>query len=63
MLADAYAARGLIAAPGSLPGGEAAAWLATWVWVPLLVGLLVCLPLIFPDGELLYLAGAGSGAS
>ena len=52
-LSDAYAARALVAAPGTLPGGLAAGWLANWVWVPVAFGLLACLPLIFPNGILL----------
>ena len=52
-LSDAYASRALIAAPGTLPRGLAAGWLANWVWVPVVFGLLACLPLIFPNGTLL----------
>ena len=52
-LSDAYASRALVAAPGTLPGGLAAGWLANWVWVPVVFGLLACLPLIFPNGMLL----------
>ncbi len=52
-LSDAYASRALVAAPGTLTGGLAAGWLANWVWVPVVFGLLACLPLIFPNGTLL----------
>jgi hypothetical protein len=46
-----YAIRGLLAAPGSLPFGEAAAWIYSWLWVPNF-GLLIFLVLLFPDGRL-----------
>jgi hypothetical protein len=66
-----YAAYALLAAPGSLPAGEATAWIYSWVWVPGL-GLIVFLPLLFPSGRLpsprwrpiawlsVLLAGAGA---
>jgi hypothetical protein len=41
----------LLAAPGSLPAGEAAVWIFSLVWVPS-VGLNVFLLLLFPDGRL-----------
>ena len=46
-----YAIYTLLAAPGSLPAGEAAAWMMAWVWVPA-CGLIVFLCLLFPDGRL-----------
>ena len=46
-----YAIYTLLAAPGSLPGGEAAAWIVSWVWVPG-VGLSTFQFLLFPDGRL-----------
>ncbi len=47
-----YAIYTLLAAPGSLlPGGEAAAWLASWLWVPQL-GSVALVVLLFPDGRL-----------
>src|SRR5215204_631554 len=46
-----YAIYALLVAPGSLPAGEAAAWIFSWVWVPA-IGLSVFLPLVFPDGRL-----------
>src|SRR5919106_3254177 len=47
-----YAIYTLLAAPGSLlPGGEAAAWLESWLWVPQL-GSVVLVVLLFPDGRL-----------
>ena len=36
--------------PGMLPGGEALAWISSWVWVSHL-GLFVFLALLFPDGR------------
>jgi hypothetical protein len=48
-----YAVYDLIANRASLPGAQVAAWVAGWVWVPLvgLVGILV--PHLFPRGEFL----------
>ena len=46
-----YAAYALLAAPGSLPGGQAAAWIISWLWV-LHHGLFALLFLVFPDGQL-----------
>ena len=46
-----YAAYALLAAPGSLPGGELAAWIVSWLWV-LHHGLFALLFLLFPDGRL-----------
>jgi hypothetical protein len=46
-----YATYALLAAPGSLPDAEAAAWIYSWVWVPGL-GIIVFLPLLFPNGRL-----------
>ena len=46
-----YAAYSLVAHHGSLPGGEAAAWIVTWLWV-LHSGLFAFLGLLFPDGRL-----------
>ena len=46
-----YAAYALLVAPGSLPGGEVAAWIISWLWV-LHHGLFVFLFLLFPDGRL-----------
>jgi hypothetical protein len=47
-----YAIYTLLAAPGTLPGGEVAAWITTLVWVPGL-GLIVFMALLFPSGRLL----------
>jgi hypothetical protein len=46
-----YALYGLLTAPGSLWGGEAAAWLFTWFWVPEL-GITAVSGLFYPDGRL-----------
>jgi hypothetical protein len=50
-----YAIATLLAAPGSwlsaLPGGEALAWVSSWVWV-VHFGPFVFLALLFPDGRL-----------
>jgi cytochrome b subunit of formate dehydrogenase len=46
-----YAAYALLAPSGSLPAGEAFAWLTSWVWV-FGLGLIVFLDLLFPNGRL-----------
>jgi hypothetical protein len=46
-----YATYTLLAQPGWLPGGEALAWLSSWIWT-LSVGLFVFLCLLFPNGRL-----------
>src|SRR5829696_1501349 len=46
-----YAIYTLLAAPGSLPAGEVAAWIYSWLWVPAL-GFIVFLGLLFPNGWL-----------
>lgn len=45
-----YAAYSLQARPGSLPGGEEMAWIASWLWV-VHIGLFVFLALLFPNGR------------
>src|ERR687893_1331372 len=45
-----YAAYALLVRPGSLPGGEAAAWVVTWLWIAH-SGLVAFLGLLFPDGR------------
>jgi hypothetical protein len=49
----AYATYALVTAPGSLPGGEIAAWLSSWVQFPPLFGAPALLFLLFPHGRLL----------
>jgi hypothetical protein len=46
-----YAAYSLLARPGSLPGGDALAWVVSWLWV-VHSGLFAFLGLLFPDGRL-----------
>src|SRR5215207_11401301 len=46
-----YATYALLSPSGSLPAGEAFAWLTSWVWVGGL-GLVVFLDLLFPNGRL-----------
>jgi hypothetical protein len=41
----------LFARPGALPGAELAAWLSTWLFVPVLFCIPVYLFLLFPDGR------------
>jgi signal transduction histidine kinase len=48
-----YACYALLAQPGSLPGGLAAAWWQNWIWVVSNGLLCVFLPLLFPNGRLL----------
>ena len=49
--ATQYALHALLAAPGSLPGGRALAWLANWVWV-IQPAMFAFLFLLFPTGRL-----------
>ena len=46
-----YAIYALLAQPNSLPAGQAAAWMSSWLWVPS-NALLVYVVLLFPDGRL-----------
>jgi signal transduction histidine kinase len=48
----AYAVEALVAEPGSLPGGLAAAWFDNWWWLPALALPLSALLLLMPDGTL-----------
>ena len=50
-LADGYAQRALLAAPGSLPGGLTMAWLAYMLEGPLLFSVVIFVLLLFPDGR------------
>jgi hypothetical protein len=49
--ASQYAIYALLARPGSLPAGEAVAWIAAWV-LPIIIGLQVFYLLLFPTGRL-----------
>ncbi len=51
LLCEEYAIQGLVAAPGSLPLAEPAAWTQRWSFDLLLLGLVLGL-LLFPDGRL-----------
>jgi two-component system, NarL family, sensor kinase len=51
-LSYAYAYAALVADPGSLPGGLAAAWIDNWFWLPALALPLSALLLLMPDGHL-----------
>lgn len=46
-----YAVYALVRQPGSVPGGQAAAWLSTWTFA-VSISLLPLLLLLFPDGRL-----------
>jgi hypothetical protein len=46
-----YAIYTLLARPGSLPAGEASAWVAAWM-LPIMIGLQVSYILLFPNGRL-----------
>lgn len=48
--AETYANRALLLAPGSLPGGAEASWVATWAWVPILTTVPLLL-LLVPHGR------------
>jgi len=46
-----YAIYALLAQPGSLPAGEASAWIAAWT-LPIMIGIQVSYLLLFPTGRL-----------
>jgi signal transduction histidine kinase len=48
---SAYGLHALVAAPGSLPAGRAAAWFAYWIWV-IPLAMLAFVFLLFPAGRL-----------
>jgi signal transduction histidine kinase len=50
--AQQYAIHAFFVAPGTLPGGLVAAWLGTWVFIPIVSLLVIFLPLLFPNGKL-----------
>jgi two-component system, NarL family, sensor kinase len=52
VLPFAYARDTLVHWPGSLPFATPMLWVNTWDWVPA-TGLVLVLPLVFPDGRLL----------
>jgi hypothetical protein len=52
LVAQVYAIHALVFDPGSLPAGEVAAWISFWITMPGIAGLVLFLPLLFPDGHL-----------
>jgi len=53
VLSEEYRVYALLTVAGSLPGGEIAAWIANWIWVPAIVPAITLLFLLFPTGQLL----------
>jgi hypothetical protein len=51
LFAGQYATYALVVHPGSLPGGELVGLVSSWIWVPV-IGLLIFLLLLFPNGRL-----------
>jgi hypothetical protein len=51
-LAQEYAVFALFGRPGWLPGGEWAAWLQSWIWVPTVALYLIFIPILLPEGRL-----------
>ncbi|WP_167880260.1 sensor histidine kinase [Nocardioides guangzhouensis] len=51
LAADAYSARALTEPDQSLPLGLAAAWLASWTWLPSLLLPVLVLPPLYPTGH------------
>ena len=51
--AEDYAAFAVLRHPGALPAGEAATWIAGWIWIPFAVMVILLLPMLFPNGRLL----------
>jgi two-component system NarL family sensor kinase len=50
--AEEYAVRAILVDPGSLPAGDAAAWLSAWMWIGLVPMLGTVGLLLFPTGRL-----------
>ena len=51
-IAHPYAVEAIVANPGSLPGGMAAAWIDNWLWLPALALPMSVLLVLMPDGRL-----------
>jgi hypothetical protein len=51
-LAEAYAAYAIVVRGGAIPAGEWAAWVGSWLWVPMTALIPTFLFLVFPDGRL-----------
>ncbi|MEX0834102.1 MAG: histidine kinase [Actinomycetota bacterium] len=51
-VSQGYADYALSDAGGTMPGGDVAAWLGTWIWPPAILLMFTFLPLLFPDGRL-----------
>jgi signal transduction histidine kinase len=49
--AQEYVHYALLTEPGPLPGVAWAAWVAGWWWYPMLFGVLLLTPLLFPSGR------------
>jgi MFS family permease len=50
IVANAYANRALLIAPGLLPGGGLASWVVAWGWIPM-IAMFPLLLLLFPHGR------------
>jgi len=50
--AEEYAFYGLLERHGDIPGGEFAAWLQAWIWLPLVAAVAIGPVLLFPSGRL-----------
>jgi len=48
---NAYAAYALLVEPGSLPGGELAAWVGSWTGDASFLSCFAFIPVLFPDGK------------
>src|SRR5438132_5079095 len=52
LLSSGYAIEAIDFDPDSLPGGDLASWLSFWIAMPGIAGIVLFLPLLFPDGHL-----------
>jgi hypothetical protein len=52
IVAEQYSVYALRTAPGTVPGGPLANWVAQWVWAPSVGLLFTFMLLLFPDGRL-----------